>query len=120
MRKAIFIPVAVAGALVALVALAHPAAELYIPIGHSPGISGVKSYIGEIESLNAAQRGITMRMKTGDQYVTLDDSTRVYLQYGAAGKKNRRGSYADCKAGLQSEVYVGEDGKTRWIKIQMP
>ncbi len=120
MRKANVIPVAIAGALVALGALAHPAAEIYIPISQSPGISGFKSYIGEIESLSAAQRGITMRMKAGAKYLTLDDSTRVYLQYGAAGKKNRLGSYADCKAGLQSEVYAGEDGKARWIKIQVP
>ncbi|MFZ2508890.1 MAG: hypothetical protein WAW79_10525 [Steroidobacteraceae bacterium] len=120
MRKANVFLVAIAGAIVAAGALAHPAAEIYIPIGYSPGVSGHKSYIGAIESLSGAQRGITMRMKTGEKYLTLDDSTRVYLQYGAAGKKNRLGSYADCKAGLQSEVYVGEDGKARWIKIQMP
>ena len=41
-------------------ASAHPATELYIPIGQSPGISRVKSHIGRIQSLGPQQKGFTI------------------------------------------------------------
>jgi len=109
-----------ASSMVSLTAAGHPATELYIPIGKSPGISHVKSYIGQIQSPGAAQVGFTMMVNGSAKYVAFDELTKIYLQYETPGKNNALGSYADCQAGRTTEVYLADDGKARWIKVLMP
>jgi len=109
-----------ASSMVSLTAAGHPATELYIPIGKSPGISHVKSYIGQIQSLSAAQVGLTMMVGDSAKYVPFNESTKIYLQYETPGKNNALGRYADCQAGRNAEVYLADDGKVRWIKVLMP
>jgi len=109
-----------ASSMVSLTAAGHPATELYIPIGKSPGISHVKSFIGRIESVGAAQAGFTMMVNDSAKYVAFDVSTKIYLQYETPGKNNALGRYADCQAGRNAEVYLADDGKLRWIKVLMP
>jgi hypothetical protein len=112
--------VLLAGAIVAAAAAGHPATELYIPIGKSPGISNVKSYIGRIQSPGAAQNGFTMLVQDSPKYVVFDKTTKVYLQYATPGKGNRLGNYADCQADRTTEVHLNAEGTARWIKILMP
>jgi hypothetical protein len=109
-----------ASAMVSLTAAGHPATELYIPIGKSPGISHVKSWIGQIQSLAATQVGFTMMVNDDAKYVAFDESTKIYLQYETPGKNNELGNYTDCKAGRTAEVYLADDGKANWIKVLMP
>lgn len=112
--------VLLAGTVIAMAASGHPATELYIPLGKSPGISHVKSYIGRIQSLGAAQNGFTMLVQDSPKYVAFDKTTKIYLQYATPGKANRLGSYTDCQADRTAEAYVAEDGTVRWVKVLVP
>jgi hypothetical protein len=101
-------------------AWAHPATELYIPIGKSPGVSHVKSRIGPIASLPATRAGLTMALEGGSVYVAFDRNTKIYVQYADPGKANQLGTYADCRAGLTAEVYTADDGTVPWVKVLVP
>jgi hypothetical protein len=120
MRNILKMLVLLAGIATTMSAAAHQETELYIPIGKSPGISHVKSQIGRIQSLAAAGNGMTLLVQDHPVYVPFDKTTKIYLQYAAPGQRNRLGTYADCRAERTAEVYVGDDGKLRWIKVQMP
>ncbi|MGH6782951.1 MAG: hypothetical protein ACREB5_12715 [Sphingomonadaceae bacterium] len=109
-----------AGVAVAMAAAAHQETELYIPIGESPGISHLKSWIGPIQSLDATRSGFAMRVGESPKYLAFDKSTKIYLQYTAPGRINRTGIVADCQAGRTAEVYVDDNGILRWVKIRMP
>lgn len=97
----------------------HPATERYIPIGKSPGISNVKSYIGEIQSVVDTENGFLMSAKSASMQVETDESTMFYLDTGA-GKTNKIGSEEDCRVGRLVEVYLHESGVAYWIKIKVP
>lgn len=112
--------VLLAGFAVAMSAAGHQETELYIPIGQSPGISHVKSWIGEIRALDAKQNGFQMLVGDSSKYVAFDKATRIYLQYATPGQANRQGKAADCRAGRKAEVYQDEAGTLRWVKVQMP
>ena len=111
-----------ASALLAAAAAAgaHPATELYIPIGKSPGISNVKTRIGHIQSLAAATTGITIASQDGSTYVAFGRATKIYLQHADPGQANELGTYADCRAGLLAEAYVEDDGSVPWVKVLVP
>lgn len=98
----------------------HPATELYIPIGKSPGISHVKSRIGRIQSLAATRSGMTIEAQDGPVYVVVDKATKIYVQYADPARANHRGTYADCQKGLMAEAYVADDGTVPWIKVLVP
>ncbi len=99
---------------------AHPATELYIPIGKSPGVSHVKTRIGRIQSLAAALSGLTLATDAGPAYVAAGRATRIYLQFADPSRANQLGSYADCKQGLMAEAFIAEDGSVPWIKVLVP
>jgi hypothetical protein len=120
MRNPLKTLILMAGIAISMSAAAHQETELYIPIGQSPGISHVKSWIGRIQSLSAAGNGMTIVVEDRPVYVAFDKTAKIYLQYTAPGQRNQLGTYADCQADRTAEVYVGDDGKLRWIKVQMP
>lgn len=99
---------------------AHPATELYIPIGKSPGVSHVQTRIGRIESVAAAQTGMTINSEGGPTYVAFGKTTKIYLQYADPARANALGTYADCRAGLMAEAFVADDGTVPWVKVLIP
>jgi hypothetical protein len=108
------------GAVMAMSAAGHQETEIYIPIGESPGISHIKSQIGRIQSVVAAQTGFTIQVQDSAKYFAFDKSTKIYLQYATPGMRNRLGGYADCQAGRTAEVYAADDGTVRWVKVLVP
>lgn len=111
---------AVAGIMLSMAAWSHPATERYIPIGESPGISGIKSHIGTIRSVaEVPGAGLTMRVGE-EEAVKIDHESRIYLQNVDPRKSNTIGTYADCKAGRLAEAYLADDGTAIWIKIRVP
>jgi hypothetical protein len=111
-------------AIVLLVTLAHAqeATEVFIPIGQSPGVSGITSVIGTVESCDWAT-GIVISTDKGRQTATLTDETKIYLDRSAAKKSGAEGSRSDCRKGRRVEVKYVYKGKARtatadWIKIQ--
>lgn len=106
------------GLFVATLAYSHPATERYIPIGESPGISKVKSYIGQIRSVQRTARGFTMSVVDTDRQITVTEMTKIYLDTGP-GKTNLSGTERDCQVGRVVEVYLHEDGTAYWVKIKV-
>ena len=101
------------------VAYSHPATERYIPIGESPGVSNVKSYVGAIRSLEMTESGFTMSVQDSDKPIVVTDETKIYLDTGP-GRSNMIGTEKDCQVGRKIEVYLHEDGTAYWIKISVP
>ncbi len=99
--------------------LSHPATERYIPMGESPGVSNVKSYIGEIRSVRTTASGFTMSVEGSEKLIEVTEETKIYLDTGP-GRTNRIGTEEDCQVGRKIEVYLQEDGTAYWVKIRVP
>ena len=100
-------------------ATAHPATELYIPIGKSPGISNVKSYLGKIQALRETEGGFSMTVDDGEKTIDVSEQTKIYVDTGKRSP-NRIGSEEDCEVGRTVEVYLDDDGMAYWVKVQVP
>ena len=107
------------GLLISAVAFSHPATERYIPIGESPGVSNVKSYVGTILSVRTTANGFTISVEDGEKLIEVTEETKIYLDTGR-GKSNRIGTEEDCQVGRKIEVYLHEDGTVHWVKIRVP
>jgi len=100
---------------------AQKATELYIPIGHSPGVSGTSSLLCEIDGLIAATNTLTVKDSVATYSLTITDTTQIWLDNSQVGTKNAYGSTADLKAGRMAEIRF-RDPETKqvaeWIKVQ--
>lgn len=100
------------------VAHGHPATELYIPLGQSPGISNKVTHIGAIDAVDAAGRTITV----GSRTVTISEETKIYLDRSALKQKNVTGTFADLRTGRTVEIRYRDAAKkhvARWVKVQV-
>ena len=100
------------------VVLAQAATEVYIPIGRSPGVSGVSSSIGVVTDLAP--------LRVSGRAFAIDDRTDVYLDRSGAGEPSSVGSPADLVRGARVEVAfcvprygrgLGCRATADWIKI---
>lgn len=110
--------------IVALSGLISPAraqqsTEAFIPIGKSPGVSGVSSYVGTVETADDAGRTVTVRSDGRLQSVEITDQTRIWLDRSEYRAKNSSGTLQDLKKGLRIEVKPEDDepDQADWIKI---
>jgi hypothetical protein len=111
-------------ALLVTAAHAQKATEVLIPIGQSPGVSGILSVIGTIASCDAAGGIVTVSTEKEQHTARLTEETKIYLDRSAAKKGGTLGSRSDCQKGRRIEVKYVYEGKTRtataeWIKIQI-
>lgn len=106
------------GLLAATLAFSHPATERYIPIGESPGVSNIKSYIGAIRSVRTTTSGFTMLVEDIDRRIKVTESTKIYLDTGPR-KINMIGTEEDCQVGRVVEVYLHNDDTAYWVKIRV-
>jgi hypothetical protein len=94
--------------------------EQYIPIGRSPGISGVRSYIGAITAVDPQRRTITVQDSTGPHTIRVVERTRIWLDRSAERLSNAAGDMSDLRVGRRVEVKYFDD-QTRdtadWIKV---
>lgn len=105
-------------------ALAQEATEVFIPIGESPGVSGILSVIGTIVSCDQATGIVTVATDKEQHTATLTKETKIFLDRTAARKSGTIGSRSDCQKGRRVEVKYVYEGETRtsraeWIKIQV-
>jgi hypothetical protein len=103
-------------------AYAQKATEQFIPIGQSPGISGVETRIGEI----VASDKTTLTLQVGDAAepvtVRLTDKTRIFLDRSKLKQSNLAGTVADLQKGRLAEVrLVGppEPPAADWVKVEI-
>ena len=122
MRYRIALALAATLLLAARSVTAQRTTEQFIPVGQSPGISGVRSYIGPIVTVDAQRRSFTVRDSTGTRTITVAPATRIWLDRSAQRLTNEVGAPADLVAGRRVEVkYLdGAPGTADWIKIVVP
>jgi hypothetical protein len=94
-----------------------------IPIGQSPGVSGISSVIGTIASCDLRSGVVTISTEKEQHTATLSTETKIYLDRSATKKSGTLGSRSDCQKGRRSELKFVYEGETRtaraeWFKIQ--
>ena len=105
------------------VAAGQQTTEQFIPIGRSPGLSGVVTYVGEIVAADPGALSLTMR-RPGDAAtatVTVSADTRIWLDRSTIGLPNVTGGFADLTIGGVAEIHFRDPEQRRsaaWIKIQ--
>ncbi|MFN0085892.1 MAG: hypothetical protein ACKVX9_10940 [Blastocatellia bacterium] len=104
-------------------ALAQRATERFIPIGKSPGESGLHTLVGEIESFDAATRTLTLTIAVpaGKQTLKLTDQTRIWIDRSKQKLGALKGAADDLRKGARVEVkWKDPEARTtaEWIKIE--
>lgn len=102
------------------VAVAQKQTEIYIPIGESPGLSGVYSDVGEIRAFDAATGALSLQVGGATRTVRVAPDTRIWLDRHEAGLRNVEGTRSDLVAGRRAEVKYEDPGKRQvagWVKV---
>jgi len=98
------------------------ATEQFIPLGHSPGLSGKYTFIGEIASADPQQRTISISESGGSHTVKITDATRIWLDRSKLRQTALHGSFGDLKKGEKIEIkYHGNDREqpADWVKVEV-
>lgn len=113
-------------ALGMLNAKAQKATEIFIPIGESPGVSGLYSKIGTVSSVSEeAQTFMISDSLQQSHSVIVTDSSSIWLDCTMIKEKNVTGSFSDIKEEVLLEVkyFRAADSSytdiAEWIKIQI-
>ena len=99
---------------------AQRATEQFIPVGQSPGVSGVRSYLGECESIDEQSQTVTLRDAQGQgRTMKVGPATRIWLDRSAAKRGNKSGTFQDLRRGHRMEILPAPDrlDTAEWIKI---
>ncbi|MBI4564128.1 MAG: hypothetical protein HY716_05480 [Planctomycetes bacterium] len=121
MRRLTLLMVIALGLLCVLPAQAQKAAERYIPIGRSPGLSGKVTYLGKIGTLNKKEKSIGGKGWSA----TITERTHIWVDRSKQRKSAAIGGLTDLKEGRVVEVkYEGreagkKDGPAEWIKVEV-
>lgn len=92
--------------------------ERYIPIGQSPGVSKIVTYIGTIDGVEPAKHTIT----AGGRTVKITESTRIWIDRSQSKQSTATGSVADLKQGQTVEIKYDDPARPQvaeWIKVQV-
>ena len=97
-------------------AWAQRSTEQFVPIGQSPGLSGVVTVAGEIAGSDPVARTITLRRDTDPRPVTVAvvRSTRIWLDRSSVGRPSLTGRFADLVPGSVVEIHF-QDPERRQI-----
>lgn len=108
--------------VMAELAFAQQTTERFIPIGASPGISNISSYIGRIVAVDAEAQTVTVEEEDGSgrHALRVSAETHVWIDRSAEGRINDEGTFGDCEIGRRAEVsYVaGDSSAASWIKVE--
>jgi len=123
MRLSFVLTLVAAISLLVTPAHAQKATEMFIPIGESPGVTGISSVIGTIASCDQASGIVTISTEAEQHTAMVTEETKIWIDRSAAKKGAAVGARSDCQKGRRSEVKYVYEGKTRstraeWIKIQ--
>jgi hypothetical protein len=95
---------------------------MFIPIGKSPGLSGIHTLEGDVESLNNEDSSCTLRTADGSKTVTLMGNPMIYLDYSKHKTRNKYGKLTDINVGSRVEMKYLDNEKRdsiEWVKIEM-
>lgn len=107
------------------IAHAQKATELYIPVGHSPGISNILSVIGKIKTLNEQARTISIAFSSGSWKAKVTEDTVIWVDRSKVTLPNKAGQLTDLRVGRLVEIKYANSaqrgrGAAEWIKVQLP
>lgn len=100
---------------------AEKSAELYIPIGQSPGLSGEDTIIGKIDEVDPQNQIILISDAAGSHTVEITEGTEFFLDRSKARLPNTYGTLDDCKVGDTVEVNFKDNDPSEtadWIKVE--
>jgi hypothetical protein len=99
---------------------AQQTTEKFIPIGMSPGVSGISSYLGSITSVDPAAKSFSMQTDGDSKIISVAPTTRIWLDRSASRKSNLDGEFGALEAGSRVEIMMdpGDPTKAAWIKIE--
>ncbi len=109
-------------AVLATGAYGQEAAERYIPIGQSPGVSGKSSYLGPVRNVSMSAGTLTVLEDGVTRIVKVTDQTRIYQDYSAKQRSNGIGGLGDCRIGRTVEIKfidAARRSEAEWIKVRM-
>jgi hypothetical protein len=104
------------------VAHGQKAAEIYIPLGESPGMSYKYTVIGEVRDVDVVQRAVTVDTSTESYAVKIGNRTRLWLDRSPLKLTNLTGNISDLKKGRRIEVLFENQERmepVKWIKIEI-
>jgi hypothetical protein len=94
--------------------------ERFIPIGMSPGISGVYSMVGTIGAVDADARTVTVQSGVETWTVRVTDETDIWIDRSGVRQTNLVGSWSDLEVGRTIEIKC-VDYETKeeadWVKV---
>lgn len=100
---------------------AAKSAELYIPIGRSPGLSGEYTIIGEVDQVDPQNQIILISNTDASYTVQITESTEFYLDKSKVRLTNTYGTLSDCNAGDTVEVKFKDNDlseSAEWVKVE--
>lgn len=105
--------------MLVLPANAQQTTERFIPIGQSPGISGLLSTIGTIGNFDATAGTLEIEATDGRKSFRVTAQTRIWIDRSAARQASLVGDRDDLAAGSRVEVMHRRDDPQAadWIKI---
>jgi hypothetical protein len=105
-------------------AYGQKAAEIFIPIGQSPGISGKHTSIGKVTAIDTRNQTITVAdSSVGIYTVKVTKRTQIWLDKSKLKLTNEKGAFTDFRKDLLVEVKYENNqrkdkGSAEWIKVQ--
>jgi len=101
---------------------AQKSAELYIPIGKSPGVSGEHSVLGTVEDIDLQDSTITISTETASTTISIKGRPEVMMDYSHLKQPNEMGSLTDIPEGATVELkyeHNKPDEPVDWIKCKV-
>lgn len=99
---------------------AQEATERYIPVGQSPGVSGIYTDLGTVSEVDQEGRTITVQHEGGSRTIRVTPDTRIWLDRSRLRQVNSVGTFSDLGVGRTVEIRY-QDRDTRevadWIKV---
>lgn len=108
--------------LIATQAYGQKQTEIYIPIGQSPGVSHVQTYIGPITGMDSSAGKLTVDSAGGAHVVIVTDKTRIWLDRSKQKLSNQVGNISDLQIGRTVEIKYAksaEPTEAEWIKVEV-
>jgi hypothetical protein len=98
--------------LICSTCFAQKATEVFIPIGQSPGLSGISTLIGTISQVNENN------ILVNEIVVLVVSDTKIYIDRSKAKLTNYEGTMNDLVIGCFVEVHFFRGSQAEWIKVQ--
>lgn len=101
-------------------ALAQQAAERFIPIGQSPGVSGTSTLLGTLRTADPASGRLTIDLAQGGSWaIDLTADTRLWLDRSLARQSSLKAGPAELKPGRRVEVLPAAQNpaQAEWVKV---